>query len=434
MSISIVILAAGKGSRMKSTTPKVLHTISGKPMLFHAIDASLKISDDITIVIYHQAHRVREAIEKEYDNINIHIQDAEQFPGTGGALRGVQTKYKKTLILNGDMPLITQTSLDTLIGGDADINMSVIKLENPSGYGRVIIEHGTVQEIVEEKDCTSTQKNIKWVNAGIYCINSKLLDRYIPQLNNNNAQEEYYLTDIIKMAVDEDKIVAPIFVKENEFKGVNSKLDLAYAEIIMQNRIKEELMLSGVIMRFPDSIYIDCRASFEGECILENGVTILGKSKLINSHIKTNSVIEESIIENSDIGPMGRIRPLSHIKDTHIGNFVEVKKSILNGVKAGHLSYLGDATIDEGSNIGAGTITCNYDGKAKYQTTIGKNVFVGSDTQIVAPITIEDNVIIGAGTTVTKDIAQGSLAISRTPLKTVAKFYYHFFGKRTKCR
>ena len=198
----------------------------------------------------------------------------------------------------------------------------------------------------------------------------------------------------------------------------------------MQNRIKEELMLQGVIMRFPDSIYIDCRASFEGECILENGVTILGKSKLINAHIKTNSVIEESIIEDSDVGPMGRIRPLSHIKGTHIGNFVEVKKSTLNGVKAGHLSYLGDATIDEGSNIGAGTITCNYDGKAKYQTIIGKNVFVGSDTQLVAPVTIEDDVIIGAGTTVTKDVSKGSLAISRTPLKIVAKFYYHFFGKK----
>jgi len=189
-------------------------------------------------------------------------------------------------------------------------------------------------------------------------------------------------------------------------------------------------MLQGVIMRFPDSIYIDCRASFEGECILENGVTILGKSKLINAHIKTNSVIEESIIEDSDVGPMGRIRPLSHIKGTHIGNFVEVKKSKLNGVKAGHLSYLGDATIDEGSNIGAGTITCNYDGKAKYQTIIGKNVFVGSDTQLVAPVTIEDDVIIGAGTTVTKDVSKGSLAISRTPLKIVAKFYYKFFGEK----
>jgi len=430
MSISIVILAAGKGSRMKSQTPKVLHTISGKPMLFHAIDASKKISDDITVVIYHQASLVREAIEKEYSNINIHIQDAEQFPGTGGALRGVKPKYQKTLILNGDMPLITQNSLNALIEGDADINMSVINLENPSGYGRVIIENKNVKEIVEEKDCTPTQKETKSVNAGIYCVRSELLDRYIPQLSNNNAQEEYYLTDIIKMAVDENKTVAPIFVKEEEFKGVNSKLDLANAEIIMQNRIKEELMLQGVIMRFPDTIYIDCRASFEGECILENGVTILGKAKLINAHIKTNSVIEESIIENSDVGPMGRIRPLSHIKDTHIGNFVEVKKSTLNGVKAGHLSYLGDATIDEGSNIGAGTITCNYDGKAKYQTIIGKNVFVGSDTQIVAPVTIEDDVIIGAGTTVTKDISKGSLAISRTPLKIVAKFYYHFFGKK----
>jgi len=429
MSISIVILAAGKGSRMKSTTPKVLHTISGKPMLFHAIDASKKISDDITVVIYHQASRVREAIEKEYNNINIHIQDAKQFPGTGGALRGIKPKYKKTLILNGDMPLITQNSLNALIDGDADINMSVINLKNPSGYGRVIIKNENVKEIIEEKDCTPIQKETKSVNAGIYCIKSKLLDKYIPQLSNNNAQEEYYLTDIIKMAVDENKIVAPIFVKEEEFKGVNSKLDLANAEIIMQNRIKEELMLQGIIMRFPNTIYIDCRASFEGECILENGVTILGKSKLINSHIKTNSVIEESIIEESDIGPMGRIRPLSHIKGTHIGNFVEVKKSILNGVKAGHLSYLGDATIDEGSNIGAGTITCNYDGKAKYQTIIGKNVFVGSDTQLVAPITIEDDVIIGAGTTVTKDISKGSLAISRTPLKIVAKFYYHFFGK-----
>ncbi|HHH51158.1 MAG TPA: bifunctional UDP-N-acetylglucosamine diphosphorylase/glucosamine-1-phosphate N-acetyltransferase GlmU, partial [Campylobacterales bacterium] len=397
--------------------------------LFHAIDASLKISDDITVVIYHQAPRVREAIEKEYDNINIHIQDAEQFPGTGGAMRGIQTKYQKTLILNGDMPLITQNSLNALTSGDADINMSVIKLNNPSGYGRVIIENGKVKEIIEEKDCTPIQKETKSVNAGIYCVSSELLNRYIPKLNNNNAQEEYYLTDIIKMAVDENRTVAPIFVSEEEFKGVNSKLDLAEAEIIMQNRIKEKLMLSGVIMRFPDSIYIDCRASFEGECILENGVTILGKSKLINAHIKTNSVIEDSIIEDSGVGPMGRIRPLSHLKDTHIGNFVEVKKSTLNGVKAGHLSYLGDASIDEGSNIGAGTITCNYDGKSKHKTTIGKNVFVGSDTQIVAPVTISDNVIIGAGTTVTKDIKKGSLAISRTPLKIVADFYYRFFGK-----
>ncbi len=429
MSISIVILSAGRGSRMKSATPKVLHTISGKPMLFHAIDASQKISDDITVVLYHQASRVQEAIESEYNNINFHIQDVEQFPGTGGAMRGVNPKYKKTLILNGDMPLITQNSLQLLTTGDADINMSVIKLSNPNGYGRVLIENNKVKEIIEQKDCNLSQLNINSVNAGIYCVDTELLNRYIPKLSNDNAQAEYYLTDIIKMAVDEEKTVTPIYVKEEEFKGVNSKFDLANAEVIMQNRIKKELMEEGTIMRFPETIYIDCRATFEGENILENGVTILGESKLINAHIKTNSVIEDSIIEDSDVGPMGRIRPLSYLKGTHVGNFVEVKKSTLNGVKAGHLSYIGDASIDEGSNIGAGVITCNYDGKKKYKTTIGKNVFVGSDSQLVAPVNIEDDVMIGAGTTVTKDVKQGSLALTRTPLKLIPNFFYRFFGR-----
>ncbi|HIP51593.1 MAG TPA: bifunctional UDP-N-acetylglucosamine diphosphorylase/glucosamine-1-phosphate N-acetyltransferase GlmU [Campylobacterales bacterium] len=429
MSISIVILAAGKGSRMKSTTPKVLHKISGKSMLFHAIDAGQKISDNITVVLYHQAARVQEAIEAEYQNIHFHMQDADKFPGTGGAMKGVTTKYEKTLILNGDMPLITQDSLLALTGGTADINMSVIKLENPHGYGRVLIDNEKVQEIVEQKDCNEAQLKTKTVNAGIYCVNTELLNRYIPLLSNDNAQSEYYLTDIVKMAVDENKTVTPIYVKEEEFKGVNSKLDLADAEIIMQDRIKKELMAQGVTMRFPHSIYIDCRATFEGESILENGVTILGASKLINAHIKTNSVIENSIIENSDVGPMGRVRPLSHLKDTHVGNFVEIKKSTLIGVKAGHLAYIGDATIDEGSNIGAGVITCNYDGKNKYKTTIGKNVFVGSDCQLVAPVTIEDDVMIAAGTTLTKNVKQGSLALTRTPQKTIAGFFYKFFGK-----
>jgi len=428
MSISIVILAAGKGSRMKSTTPKVLHKISGKSMLSHAIDAGLEISDDITVVLAHQAQRVQAEIEAEYQNINFHMQDAEQFPGTGGAMKGITTKYEKTLILNGDMPLITQASLEALTGGDADINMSVIKLDNPDGYGRVIINDEKVQEIVEQKDSNKAQLETKTVNAGIYCVNTELLNRYIPLLSNDNAQAEYYLTDIVKMAVDENRTVTPIYVEEEEFKGVNSKYDLAVAEVIMQDRIKKELMAQGVTMRFPDTIYIDCRATFEGECILENGVTILEASKLINAHIKTHSVIEDSIIEDSDVGPMGRIRPLSHLKNTHVGNFVEVKKSTLNGVKAGHLAYIGDATIDEGSNIGAGVITCNYDGKNKYKTTIGKNVFVGSDSQLVAPVTIEDDVMIAAGTTLTKNVEKGALALTRTPQKVIAGFFYKFFG------
>ncbi len=428
MSISVVILAAGQGTRMKSSKPKVLHEISGKPMLFHAIDAAVAVSDDITVVLHHQAERIEAEINAHYGNIHFHLQDAEQFPGTGGAMKGVHPKHSRTLILNGDMPLITEASLHALTDGNADINMSVIELDNPNGYGRVIIEDGEVKEIVEQKDCTPQQLEVTTVNAGIYAVNTDLLERYIPQLDNNNAQKEYYLTDIIKMAVAEGKHVHPVFVAEEEFKGVNSKLDLARAEEIMQRRIKEALMLRGVIMRLPETSYIDCRATFEGECILENGVSIIGKSMLVEAHIKAGSVVEDSHIEHSDVGPMGRIRPGSVLKHTHIGNFVEVKKSTLTGVKAGHLAYLGDATIDEGSNIGAGVITCNYDGKKKYSTRIGKNVFVGSDTQLVAPVNVADDVIIAAGTTVNKDIQQGALAISRSPLKIVAGFFYKFFG------
>lgn len=430
MSISVVILAAGQGTRMKSKTPKVLHTISGKPMLFHTIDAAQQISDDITVVLHYQAKRIQDEIESTYSGIHFHIQDAERFPGTGGAMKGVKTKHERTLILNGDMPLITKESLEILTEGDADINMSVINLEDPSGYGRVIIEKGNVKEIVEQKDCNQEQLSTKSVNAGIYAVNTELLERYIPKLNNNNAQAEYYLTDIIKMAVDEGRIVHPVLVAEEEFKGVNSKLDLAQAEEIMQNRIKDEWMRQGVIMRLPQTIFIDSRAEFEGECILESGVSISGTAKLKDAHIKANSVIEDAIIEDSSVGPMGRVRPGSVLTSTHIGNFVEVKKSTLNGVKAGHLAYLGDAVIDEGTNIGAGTITCNYDGKNKYQTKIGKNVFVGSDTQLVAPLTIEDDVLIAAGSTITKDVAKGELAMSRTPMKTIKNFFYKFFGDK----
>jgi len=429
-SLSVVILAAGQGTRMKSTTPKVLHKISGKSMLFHAIDAAQEISNDITVVLYHQAERIQKEIESHYENIHFHMQDAAQFPGTGGAMKGVKTQNEQTLILNGDMPLITKDSLLALTSGNADINMSVIQLDDPSGYGRVIIDEAQVKEIVEQKDCNEAQLLTKTVNAGIYSVNTALLERYIPQLSNDNAQAEYYLTDIIKMAVDEGKVVNPIYVEEEEFKGVNSKLDLAAAEEIMQKRIRTEWMKNGVTMRLPETIYIDCRARFEGECILENGVSIQGASVIKDSHIKANSVVEESRLENSDVGPMGRVRPNSVLVDTHIGNFVEVKKSTLSGVKAGHLAYIGDASIDEGSNIGAGVITCNYDGKNKYKTVIGKNVFVGSDTQLVAPVTIADDVLIAAGSTINKDVAQGELAISRAPMKTIKNFFYKFFGDK----
>ncbi len=428
MNVSVVILAAGQGTRMKSKLPKVLHEISGKPMLFHAIDAAQKISDDITIVLFHEASMIESKIIENYTNINFHIQDAINFPGTGGAMMGVKTKHEKTLILNGDMPLVTNKALHKLIDNDSDITMSVIELDNPSGYGRVIIKDGSVKHIVEQKDCNDEQLKTKSVNAGVYCVKSELLKKYIPKLKNENAQKEYYLTDIVEMAVNDNLDVKPVFVNEEEFKGVNSKLDLSHAEEIMQTRIRAYWMSEGVIMRLPSTIYIDSRATFEGECIIENGVSIIGNCDIKNSHIKASSVVENSKLSNSDIGPMARIRPDSDITDTHIGNFVEIKKSTLNGVKAGHLSYIGDASVDEGTNIGAGTITCNYDGKSKYKTIIGKNVFIGSDSQLVAPVNIPDDVMIAAGTTVTKDPSSGDLVLSRTPQKSIASFFYKFFG------
>jgi len=426
----IIILAAGKGTRMKSNTPKVLHTLCNKPMIEYIIEESLKITPNVDIILGYKFDEIKERISKY--NIKIHKQDLENFPGTGGALidltKNGKIKDEKILILNGDMPLIQENELKKFFEIEADIVMSVMKLDNPDGYGRVIIENGNVKKIVEQKDANENELKIPFVNAGVYCFKKEILEKYIPLLNNNNAQKEYYLTDIIEMAVKNGNIVKAIEVNEEDFKGINSKKDLAEAEKILCNRIKNKWMKEGVIMRLPETIFIDAYTEFEGECEIESG-SVIKKSKIIKSKIKANSVIEEAVIKNSEIGPMARIRPKSEITHSKIGNFVEVKASKLNDVKAGHLSYLGDSEIDSGTNIGAGTITCNYDGKRKYKTKIGKNVFVGSDTQLIAPVTIEDDVIIAAGSTINKDVKKGSLAISRSPLKIIENFYYKFFQK-----
>ncbi|KLD96477.1 bifunctional UDP-N-acetylglucosamine diphosphorylase/glucosamine-1-phosphate N-acetyltransferase GlmU [Aliarcobacter butzleri] len=428
---SIIILAAGAGTRMKSDTPKVLHKISGKPMLYYSIKEALKLSDDITVVLYHQFEKVKSEIEKYFSNINFVIQDHKNYPGTGGAVMGIVPKYEKVLVLNGDMPLIQASELEKF-DIDATIVMSVLELESADGYGRVIIENGNVKKIVEQKDATEDELKITTANAGIYQFETKFLLENLPKLHNNNAQKEYYITDLVEMAISGGKILKPLVVNEENFKGVNSKVELADAEVIHQNRIKKEFMKDGVIMRLPDTIYIEEGVGIEGESIIENGVSLLGNSKIINSHIKTNSVIEDSIVKNSDVGPMGRVRPGSELTNTHIGNFVETKKAKLTGVKAGHLSYLGDCSIDEGTNIGCGTITCNYDGVNKHQTIIGKNVFVGSDTQFVAPVNIEDDVLIGAGSTVTGNVKKGELYLTRAKAKTIDGFFYKHFSSKKK--
>ena len=427
MKLSIAIMAAGLGTRMKSTKPKVLHEISGFEVLYHIIKEAQKISDDVHVILYHQASLVQEKMNRYFSGLHYHLQDHQNFPGTGGAIRNITPKYERLLVLSGDMPLLESFHMQNFTHFDADIVMSTFTCKEPFGYGRVIMDEAcNVKRIVEEKDASVEEKKVTSVNAGVYLFKTSFLNDNLSKLSNNNAQKEYYITDLIPLA----KEVKALFVDEETFMGVNSKHHLSIAEELMQERIKRRFMEQGVLMRLPSTIYIEADVEIVGESILENGVTLLKGSRIENSHIKAHSIVEKSTIKDSDIGPMARIRPDSLIENTHIGNFVEVKKSTLKGVKAGHLSYLGDASIGEGTNIGCGTITCNYDGKGKYQTIIGKNVFIGSDTQLVAPLTINDDVIIASGTTVTKDIPKGALAINREPLKIIEGFFYKFFGKK----
>jgi len=426
---SIIILAAGAGTRMKSQIPKVLHKISGKEMLYYSITEALKLSDDVTVVLFHQAQAVQEAMQIHFPSkVKYVLQDLNNYPGTGGAVMNITPKYDKTLVLNGDMPLIQAQELEKF-DLNASIVMSVLELEDASGYGRVIIKDEKITKIVEQKDASKEELKVKTANAGIYLFETQFLLESLPKLSNANAQKEYYITDLVEMAIQANKTLKPLLVNEENFKGVNSKLDLCAAEVIHQNRIKDEFLKAGLIMRLRDTIYIEEGVKIQGESILENGVTLLGNTTIISSHIKAHTVIEDAYLENSDAGPMARIRPGSELLNTHIGNFVETKKAKLTGVKAGHLSYLGDCEINEGSNIGCGTITCNYDGMKKHKTSIGKNVFVGSNTQLVAPVTLEDNCMIAAGSTITSDVKEGELAITRAKSRNIKGFFYKFFNK-----
>ena len=429
MKTSVAIMAAGFGTRMKSKKPKVLHEISGFPMLHHIIKEAKKISNDIHVILHHQAEFIKEQMDAHFENIIYVLQDHKNFPGTGGAIMKVKPKYEKVLVLNGDMPLLEANDMKAFFNQNAKVVMGSFISKDPTGYGRVIIDAtNKVSKIVEHKDANKDELIVKNVNAGVYLFDTNFLINNLIKLTNNNSQKEYYITDLVSIANKQNIEVKAVQIDEETFMGVNSKYHLSIAEEIMQNRIKRRFMEAGVTMQLPQSIYIESDVVIEGESILQNGVSLMKGTKIINSIVKTNSIVENSLIKNSEIGPMARIRPNSVLIDSKIGNFVEIKKSILNGVKAGHLSYLGDSEIDSGTNIGCGTITCNYDGKAKYKTIIGKNVFVGSDSQLVAPITIENDVIIASGTTVTKNIKKGSLAITRAKIKIIDGFFYKFFG------
>ena len=437
MKLKTLILAAGKGTRMKSELPKVLHKVNGIPMVKKIMDIlnGLKPEENILIL----GHK-KELVASTLGDVKYVVQE-EQL-GTGHAIMMAEEALKgydgDVMVVCGDTPLLREETLAKLwdkhrSSGAATTVLSSI-YENPFGYGRIIKEDGLVKAIVEQKDATPEQAAVKEVNAGVYCFDSKKLFDALSKINNNNKNGEYYLTDVIGIHVDGGEKVESYILEDNiEILGVNSKVELAQADSVLRERKNQKLMEEGVILIDPRATYVEESVSIgqdtvlypgvhlQGETVIGENCEILGDTRIINSKIANNVIIERSVVEESivddkvTIGPYAHIRPQSHLKEgVHIGNFVETKKSILEpGVKAGHLAYLGNAHIGKKTNIGAGTITCNYDGKNKFNTTIGEEAFIGSDTMLVAPVEIGDHALVGAGSVITKDVPANALAVAR---------------------
>lgn len=441
--MSVVILAAGKGTRMCSNLPKVLHLLAGKPMVQHVINTANQLDcTRIHLVYGHGGALLKEKLNNE--KLNWILQE-EQW-GTGHALQKAIPYFSEDeniLVLYGDVPLIEVDTLNRLLlakphGG---ISLLTARVDNPRGYGRIIRKNDDISGIVECKEATEIQKKINEINTGIMAINSSDLKKWLKQLKNDNPQNEFYLTDIIKMAYQENrKIIGIQPAHLNEIEGINDGLQLARLERLFQKQQAEKLLLSGVRILDParfdlrgqlicgSDVVIDTNVIIEGEVTLGDRVQIRTGCLLKNcrigddSQINAYTVIEGSFLDkNCVVGPFARLRPGSELSEkVHVGNFVEIKKSSLGqGSKAGHLSYLGDAEIGSGVNIGAGTITCNYDGVNKHKTQIGDYVFVGSHTQFIAPVTVGDHATIGAGTTVTLNVPENELGLSRVKQKNI---------------
>lgn len=436
--LEVVVLAAGKGTRMKSIVPKVMHSLAGKPFLQHVVDKARHLSPEtIHLVVGHGA----EAVNQHFNQKDIHsVMQAQQL-GTGHAVAQVLPHLASdstVLILYGDVPLIQQDTLEALTSKVSSDSMGLltVNLDDPTGYGRIVRTDGAVTAIVEHKDATDAQRAISEVNTGVMAVSSKHLQTWLPKLDSNNAQGELYLTDIIAMAAAQGVAIETAQPAEAwEVLGVNNRRQQAELERIYQREIANQLMDEGVTLLDParfdcrgtltcgNDCVIDVNCVFEGDVVLGNGVEI-GPNCIVkdakigdNTVIKANSIIEESILAAAcDIGPFARLRPGSELADgAKIGNFVETKKAIIGkGSKVNHLSYVGDAELGSGVNVGAGTITCNYDGANKHKTQIGDNVFVGSNTALVAPVTIEDGATIAAGSTITRTVKKEELAIARS--------------------
>lgn len=443
MGLSIIILAAGKGTRMQSNMPKVLHKIAGKSMLQHVIDAAAQLQPEQMIVVAgHEIEQVRDSVASQ----DVLIAEQSEQLGTGHAVDQalpLVNNENQVLVLYGDVPLIQKETLKQLIDAQPKdgIGLLTVKLKDPSGYGRIIRNNdGRVSAIVEQKDATMDQLAINEVNTGILAVGSSKLKQWLAKIDNNNAQGEYYLTDTIAMAAEEGGVRACHPSSAIEVEGVNSRIQLAQLERAFQRYQAEKLMNEGVTLIDPSrfdvrgnlncaaDVVIDVNVITEGEVSIGRGSQIGANSIIINSKIgancviKPNSIIEGAVIEaECSVGPFARIRPGTHLSQgAFIGNFVETKNTVIGqSSKASHLSYIGDAKVGAGVNIGAGVITCNYDGANKYKTVIEDNVFIGSDSQLVAPVTVGKGATIGAGTTVTKDVPTGELCISRVAQKHI---------------
>ena len=434
--LAIAILAAGKGTRMVSNLPKVLHRVSGETLLNRIINTSKKLNPDkIFVVIGHKSDLVKESLLKD-NNVEIVLQEPQL--GTGHAVQVLSKELNdfkgNLLILNGDVPLIRAKSLKELLklhsSRDADVSIITTEKENPFGYGRVFKKDNFIEKIIEEKDCSLHEKQNKLINAGIYCFNWEKLSKIINKLKTDNKQKEFYITDTISLL---DKAISYEILDEEEIQGVNNRVNLAKCEKILQRRIKTKHMLNGVTFINPESSSVSEESEIGIDVIIEANSHIRGASKvsdncvigpntfLENTSIKKNSnivnttIFNSKIMENVNIGPYSHIRPGTNIaSNSKVGNFVEIKNShISQSVKINHLSYVGDSNIGKFTNVGAGTITANYDGIKKNITNIGEYCSIGSNSVLIAPITLGDSVTIGAGSVINKTVKSNSLAISR---------------------
>ncbi|KJH79812.1 bifunctional UDP-N-acetylglucosamine diphosphorylase/glucosamine-1-phosphate N-acetyltransferase GlmU [Pseudomonas sp. KSR10] len=437
MSLDIVILAAGQGTRMRSALPKVLHPVAGQSMLGHVIETARGLKPKaIHVVIGHGAEQVRERLAA--DDLSFVVQ-AEQL-GTGHAVAQALPALtaERVLILYGDVPLIEVATLERLLQkvGPQQLALLTVSLDDPTGYGRILRdEQGVVQAIVEHKDASAEQKLIAEGNTGILAVPGERLGDWLGRLSNSNAQGEYYLTDVIAMAVADGLVVATEQPQHAmEVQGANDRMQLAELERHYQQRAARRLMAQGVTLRDPArfdlrgevtvgrDVLIDVNVILEGQVVIEDDVEIGPNCVIRNSTLRRGAVVKANshldgaeLGEGADCGPFARLRPGAVLGDrAHVGNFVEVKNSRLgDGAKAGHLAYLGDAEIGARTNIGAGTITCNYDGANKSQTVLGEDVFIGSNSSLVAPVTLGDGATTGAGSVITADVPAGTLALGR---------------------